>query len=129
MQEKAVAVPAKHSNAGQSGYVLGEMIMRKDELKSDIVFYSTPKGQVHIEVIYQAETFWLSQKRMAELFGVEVNTINYHLKEIFKSNELAGDTTIRKIRTVHELQLGNKSGRDSRAAACCPIATLITYAN
>lgn len=74
--------------------------MSNDELKSDIVFYSTPKGQVHIEVIYQDETFWLSQKRMAELFGVEVNTINYHLKEIFNSQELDENSVIRKIRTT-----------------------------
>src|SRR5690606_8294853 len=44
--------------------------------------------------------FWLSQKQMAELFGVEVNTINYHLKEIFQSSELQEDRTIRKIRIV-----------------------------
>jgi len=37
---------------------------------------------------------------MAELFGVEVHTINYHLKEIYKSLELQEDRTIRKIRTV-----------------------------
>ena len=36
----------------------------------------------------EEETFWLSQKKMAELFGVGVQTINYHLKEVFKTNEL-----------------------------------------
>lgn len=40
---------------------------------------------------------------MAELFGVEVNTINYHLKEIFQSKELDEEATIRKIRIVHNL--------------------------
>jgi len=52
--------------------------------------------------MYEDETFWLSQKHMAELFGVEVNTINYHLKEIFKSGELQEDRTIRKIRIVQQ---------------------------
>lgn len=42
----------------------------------------------------------MSQKRMAELFGVEVPTINYHLKEIYKSDELTEEATIRKIRIV-----------------------------
>ena len=51
---------------------------------SDIIFYTSPEDNVNIEVIFNDETFWLNQKRMSELFGVEVNTINYHLKEIFK---------------------------------------------
>lgn len=69
---------------------------------NDIIFYSTPTGDVKIEVIFNDETFWLSQKKMAELFGVEVNTINYHLKEIFQSLELQEDRTIRKIRIVQK---------------------------
>ena len=67
---------------------------------SDIIFYSSPEGNIHVEIVFSDETFWLSQKRMAELFGVEVHTVNYHLKEIFKSGELKEDSTIRKIRIV-----------------------------
>jgi len=66
--------------------------------EGDIIFYTTPDGAVHIEVFFQNETFWLSQKKMAELFGVEVHTINYHLKEIFNSKELDEGSVIRKIR-------------------------------
>lgn len=69
---------------------------------SDIIFYSSPEGDIKVEVIFNDETFWLTQKRMAELFGVEVNTINYHLKEIFKSGELQEDSVIRKIRITAE---------------------------
>lgn len=65
---------------------------------TDIIFYSTPNGNIRVDVYYADETFWLSQKRMAKLFGVEVNTINYHLKETFKSGELQEDSVIRKIR-------------------------------
>ncbi len=50
---------------------------------------------------------------MAELFGVEVNTINYHLKEIYSSNELTEDSTIRKIRTVQPE--GNRQVERERA--------------
>ncbi|ODS86540.1 MAG: hypothetical protein ABS46_00980 [Cytophagaceae bacterium SCN 52-12] len=71
-------------------------------INTDIIFYSSPNGNIRVEVLYENETFWLTQKRMAELFGVEVNTINYHLKEIFKSGELQEDRTIRKIRTTAE---------------------------
>ncbi|MFN8251092.1 MAG: virulence RhuM family protein [Ferruginibacter sp.] len=66
--------------------------------KFEILLYSTPEGEKSIEVFFEQETFWLSQKKMAELFNVEVNTINYHLKEIFKSGELAEDSVIRKFR-------------------------------
>jgi hypothetical protein len=68
--------------------------------ENEIIFYTTPDGKVSVEVLFQEETFWLSQKRMADLFGVEVNTVNYHLKEIFSSGELPEVTTIRKFRIV-----------------------------
>jgi hypothetical protein len=64
---------------------------------NEILLYSTIEGKVKIEVFFENETFWLSQKRMAELFGVEIPTINYHLKEIFKSGELDENSVIRKI--------------------------------
>ncbi|BDI28559.1 hypothetical protein CCAX7_006100 [Capsulimonas corticalis] len=66
--------------------------------EGDIIFYSSPLGQTKVEVRYEEETFWLSQKRLAELFGVEVNTVNYHLKEIFASGELMEQSVIRKFR-------------------------------
>ncbi len=70
--------------------------------QNELIFYTTPDGAVHVEVFFQDETFWLSQKRMAELFAVEVQTINYHLKEIFRSKELDEMATIRKIRIVQK---------------------------
>jgi len=69
---------------------------------SDPIFYSTPAGDIRIEVVYNDETFWLNQKRMTELFGVEVNTINFHLKEIYRSGELNRISTVRKIRIVQK---------------------------
>jgi len=66
--------------------------------QSEIILYTTPNGNVKLEVFLQDETMWLTQKRIAELFGVEVHTINYHLKEIFKSGELEENSVIRKIR-------------------------------
>ena len=53
-----------------------------------ILLYTTPNGDIRVDVCVEDETVWLTQKSMAELFGVEVNTINYHLKEILKSLEL-----------------------------------------
>lgn len=74
--------------------------------EADIIFYTTPQGNVRIDIRFEDETFWLTQKKLAELFGVEVQTINYHLKEIFKSGELEEKATIRKIRIVQ--QEGNR---------------------
>ena len=66
----------------------------------EIILYTTPEGAKRVEVFFQDETFWLNQKRLAELFGVEIHTINYHLKEIFASGELSTGATIRKFRIV-----------------------------
>ena len=68
--------------------------------KFEILLYSVPEEKAKIEVFFEDETFWLSQKKMAELFNVEVNTINYHIKEIFNSGELIEKATIRNFRIV-----------------------------
>ncbi|MFL5746276.1 MAG: virulence RhuM family protein [Niastella sp.] len=68
--------------------------------KFEILLYSIPDGKASIEVFYEAETFWLSQKKMAELFNVDVRTINEHLQNIFNSGELEKDATIRNFRIV-----------------------------
>jgi hypothetical protein len=71
-------------------------------IESQFVMYTSPKGEVKVDVVFQDETIWLSQKKMAALFNVEVNTINYHLKEIFNSGELKESSTIQKIRIVQQ---------------------------
>ncbi|WP_416439041.1 virulence RhuM family protein [Phnomibacter sp. MR] len=69
---------------------------------SDIIFYNTPAGEVKIEVIFNDETFWLTQKRMAELFGVEVPAINKHLGNIYETGELEKQATISILETVQQ---------------------------
>lgn len=63
-----------------------------------ILLYSTPKGAAQIEVFFEDETFWLSQKIMADLFGVDVRTISEHLQNIFNSGELDQNSVIRIFR-------------------------------
>lgn len=70
------------------------------------ILYNLPDRSGTVQAYVQDETLWLTQKAMAELFGVEVNTINYHLKEIYASKELTQESTIRKIRIVQ--QEGNR---------------------
>ncbi|MGJ0491842.1 virulence RhuM family protein [Methylobacter sp.] len=67
---------------------------------NDILLYTDANGKVTIEVIFEEESFWLSQKKMAELFDVESHTITYHLKEIYQSGELIQEATTRKFRVV-----------------------------
>ena len=71
-----------------------------NNLSPNILLYKTSQGKVKIEVIFNNETFGMSQKRMATLFDVDVKTINYHLRQIYESGELQEEATIRKIQIV-----------------------------
>ena len=71
-------------------------------MQSSILLYQTADADITVEVTYQDESFWLTQKAMAKLFGVESHTITYHLKEIFLSGELIQNSTTRKIRVVQK---------------------------
>jgi len=67
---------------------------------SEIILYTTPQGDVKLEVIVQDETVWLTQKAMGDLFGVAKSTISEHLSNIFLSQELIKSSVVRKIRTT-----------------------------
>ncbi|TRX35196.1 virulence RhuM family protein [Flavobacterium sp. ZT3R18] len=69
-------------------------------MQAPLLLYQTSETNINVEVTYLDESFWLSQKAIALLFGVESNTITYHLKEIFKTRELDESSTTRKIRAV-----------------------------
>jgi hypothetical protein len=65
--------------------------------EGELILYRTVDGAVRVEVLYESETFWLDQKRMAELFGVDVRTVSYHLREVYGSGELTQEPTLRRI--------------------------------
>ena len=67
---------------------------------TEFLMFTAQAGESSIEARYEDETIWLSQKLMGELFTVETNTINYHLKEIFKSGEADEHSVIRKFRVT-----------------------------
>lgn len=69
---------------------------------SDFLLYTTPNGEIKVEVILNSETIRMPQKKMAELFGVDVRTVNDHIQNIYKSLELAESSTIRKNRIVQK---------------------------
>ena len=72
-----------------------------EEIKQ-FVLYKTENGNVKLEIFLEEESLWLSQKMMAELFEVEVNTINYHIKDVYASMELDEEVTTRKFRIVQK---------------------------
>ncbi len=66
------------------------------------ILYQTEDGQTRIECRFEAETLWLSQALMAELFNRDTRTINEHLKSIYDEGELVPGATIRKFRIVRQ---------------------------
>lgn len=69
---------------------------------AEFLIFTGQTGEQSIEARYEDETLWLSQKLMAELFGVDVRTVSEHLKNIFGSHELVPEATIRKFRIVQQ---------------------------
>lgn len=71
----------------------------KDEL-TEFLLYSAPDGNIKVEVILNEETVWLSQKSIAQLFGVQVTAISKHLKNIFETGELEEESVISILETT-----------------------------
>lgn len=69
---------------------------------TEFLLYTAPNGAIKVEVLLADETLWLTQKRMAELFGVGVPAVSKHLKNIFDSNELNPDSVISILETTAE---------------------------
>lgn len=81
MKEKKVEVTIRSSAAEYLTYVA-----------------SVGEQQDSVEMRYEDENIWLTQKMMATLYDVGVNTINYHIKKIFEDSELQENSVIRKFR-------------------------------
>lgn len=73
----------------------------------DFLIYRSEDGRTKIDVVFEGETLWLSQKQLAELFGKAKGTISEHIKNIFEDGELEKSATVRLFRTVQ-----NEGGRD-----------------
>jgi hypothetical protein len=67
---------------------------------NNFLLYTQPNGEVRVDVYLEDETVWLTQKAMAELFGVVKSTISEHLTNIYFINELSKEATVRNFRTV-----------------------------
>lgn len=69
---------------------------------AEFLIFTGQAGEQSIEARYEDQTLWLSQKLIAELFGIDVRTVSEHLKNIFTSQELMPEATIRKFRIVQQ---------------------------
>lgn len=74
--------------------------MKKSELQSKMVIYQTKSGAIELRGDAKKETLWATQAQIASSFNVDVRTVNEHIKNIFKSEELRETGTIRKFRIV-----------------------------
>ena len=82
---------------------VADRMSKADAQKTDqskVVLYQTADRKVTVDVRFARETFWLTQKALAELFGVKTPAVNKHLKNIYASGELTREATISKMETV-----------------------------
>ncbi len=87
------------------GKVKQNQITIKDEL-TDFLLYSVPSGEVKVEAFLHNENIWLSQKRIAELFGIDRSVVTKHLRNIFESEELDENSVSAKF--AHTAKDGKK---------------------
>ena len=78
---------------------------------NNFVLYTAPNGAVKVRVLFRDESVWLTQKGLAELFGVKVPAIAKHLKNIFESGELSRVATVSKMEIVRA-EGGREVARD-----------------
>lgn len=69
---------------------------------SNFVLYTTPNGDVNLDILLQDENLWLTQKGISDLFGVSKSTVSHHLSNIYSDGELDKLATVRKFRTVQK---------------------------
>jgi hypothetical protein len=70
--------------------------------QKELVIFKAGKKEIKLRGDFRNETLWATQAEMAEVFGVDVRTVNEHLQNIYKTKELAESATIRKIRIVRQ---------------------------
>lgn len=66
----------------------------------EIILYQIENTNVCVNVVFENETFWMTQKAMAELFDVNVPTISKHLSNIYDDEELIKESTVSKMEIV-----------------------------
>ena len=76
----------------------------------EMVLYSTEDDNVTVSALIKDETIWITQKAMAELFGVQTPAISKHLKNIFEQGELHEEVVVSKMETTTQRRVPQKAG-------------------
>ena len=84
---------------------------KKESNQSQVVLYHTADGKVTVNVLFAHDNFWLTQRTMADLFGVKIPAVNKHLKNIYASGELTPGATISKME-IAQIEGGRQISRE-----------------
>jgi hypothetical protein len=84
---------------------------KKESNQSQVVLYHTADGKVTANVLFAHDNFWLTQRTMADLFGVRIPAVNKHLKNIYASGELTPGATISKME-IAQIEGGRQISRE-----------------
>lgn len=79
---------------------MAKQLKKASEVFNEILLYTTPNGKVKVEIYLQNETIWLTQQKIAELFGVDRTVVTKHLANIYSEGELEKEATSAKIAQV-----------------------------
>lgn len=100
----SMSLSSKKENAMAAlEYFSGKQTVSQNKLQNsdtytntDIVFFSDPEGKLRVELVLDGDTVWTTQKRIAEIFKVDVRTVSYHINEILESGELNKYSVVQK---------------------------------
>lgn len=95
---EASATPIVVSSVPENNQVASQLQPSIPSGEAGFLFYASNEGAIKVQVMLQDDTVWASQKGMGEIFGVDVRTINDHLQNIFRSDELTQESVIRDFR-------------------------------
>lgn len=90
---------AKRS-AGYVNNVSALIVEHMNKTDNNIVIYQSEDGKVHLDVVYNEETMWLTQQQLCELYQTSKSNVSEHIKHIFEDEELIESSVVRKFRTT-----------------------------
>lgn len=112
MHDKLCLDKSNCSDIFQVVFLPSGFMKRKKEISpkdgfTEVLLYTTPNGNVKVEMYLQNETIWLTQQKIADLFGVDRTVVTKHLLNIYNEGELQKESTCAKIAQVQ--QEGNRT--------------------
>ncbi len=90
---------------------MNKLDLTKYKPNRKFLLYKSPNGDIKVDVLLQNETIWMPQKKIAELFDVNVPAITKHLKKIFESGELEKKATVSNLEIVQN-EIGRTNNKD-----------------